>query len=81
MKDTAITVVKSVFDVIFSFWTIFIVCAGFLMYIGVESAENEAKAKEQNRLLTEACYNQGMVLVNTDAGQRCAAPQSLVKIK
>lgn len=41
--------------------------------------ESGQKANETVRKLTDVCYSQGMVLVNTDAGQRCADPQSLVK--
>ena len=48
-------------------------------FIGVVETSNQAR--ENTRRLTEACYSQGLVLVETDAGQRCVSPQSLVKVK
>ena len=81
MKQTIIDITKTLFDAIFSFFTFLFLAFGFIIWMCVVSAENTAKEKEQLRIATEACYNQGMVLVNTDAGQRCTAPQSLVKVK
>ena len=43
--------------------------------------ESGQKANENVRKLTDVCYSQGMVLVNTDAGQRCADPRTLVTVK
>lgn len=77
MKD----IVKSIFDGIFSFWTFMLVMTVLFIWIGVQATENDDKIKEQTRIATEACYAQGMVLVQSDAGPRCASPQSLVKVK
>lgn len=49
----------------------------FLIAIGNASSE----ARERTRERTAACYSQGLVLVETDAGQRCADPRTLVKVK
>lgn len=81
MKDNAITILKTVLDCIFSFWTIVVLFAAFLIWISVESAEQERKNEEAHRAATELCYTQGMVLVETDAGPRCADPRGLLKLK
>jgi hypothetical protein len=72
---------KSLADYVFSFGMfMFLFCTGFgfLLY-ATFTAEYERNKRTQLR--TEACYAQGMVLVNTDAGQRCVDPRSLVKVK
>lgn len=77
MKD----IVKSLANYVFSFGMfMFLVCTGFVfVMVTVINAENERN--ELTRQRTEACYSQGLVLVDTDAGQRCVSPQSLVKVK
>lgn len=65
-------------------WLIFFVFVGLVswfswVFIGLVEASNQSRAN--TRKLTEACYSQGLVLVNTDAGLRCADPRSLVKVK
>ena len=72
---------KSVADYVFSFWT-FILLVGFLFgWVLISINDQERANRKQTLALTEACYSQGMVLVRTDAGQRCVLPQSLVKVK
>lgn len=66
-------------DNIFTF--IFIVLGGLFIYAMFMVAEAGNVSRENTRKLTEVCYAQGMVLVDTDAGQRCVLPQSLVKVK
>jgi len=74
-------VLKSLADYVFSFGMfmfLFVVAViGLLGSIAVASAEQA----EQTQLRVDACYAQGMVLVRTDAGQRCVDPKSLVKVK
>ena len=60
---------------------IFVAFAGAFIWLMFAMAESSTQARENTRRLTEACYSQGMVLVSTDAGQRCVSPQSLVKVK
>lgn len=65
---------------------IFVLVFGALFiyaFYNLINSANEAEDKRQaeTRQLTEACYSQGMVLIDTDAGQRCADPRSLVKVK
>ena len=74
-------VLKTLADYVFSFGMfmfLFVVAViGLVSSIAIASAEQA----EQTQLRVEACYAQGMVLVRTDAGQRCVLPQSLVKVK
>jgi hypothetical protein len=72
---------KSLADYVFSYWT-FILLVGFLFgWVLISIADQERANRKQTLELTEACYAQGMVLVRTDAGQRCVDPKSLVKVK
>jgi hypothetical protein len=77
MKD----ILKTVFDYVFSFETfVALFCVGIILSLGgVIIKENERNDLTQAR--TEACYAQAMVLVQSDAGQRCVAPTNLVKVK
>jgi hypothetical protein len=81
MKKFAMNFLEGFFEQLFSFGMfIFILCIGFVLLIGGMLVE-ETKRKELTQLRTEACYAQGMVLVVSDAGQRCVAPANLVKVK
>jgi len=72
---------KKVSDVIFSFGMFaFISTLGIVLLLGSIISE-EKELRKQTQIRTEACYAQGMVLVRSDAGERCVLPQSLVKVK
>ena len=72
---------KSVADYVFSFGMfMFLFITGVILLLG-GIVEAEQASKERTQLRTEACYSQGMVLVRSDAGERCVLPQSLVKVK
>ncbi len=60
---------------------LFIAFAGVFIWLMFAMAESSSQARENTRRLTEACYSQGLVLVSTDAGQRCVDPRTLVKVK
>lgn len=72
---------NKVFDFVFRFETFVVLMFGLVVYgiYMVFDAENKTRAETQR--LTEACYSQGMVVVRTDAGQLCADPRTLVKVK
>lgn len=74
-------VFNQVMDRIFSFGTFVFLMFFVFVYILLLIGENEDRKREETRVATEACYSQGMVLVQSDAGPRCASPQSLVKVK
>lgn len=70
-----------VFDVVFSVPT-FIIGVGFgfgLLIMSVAKSEDEEK--ELRTKQTAYCYSLGQVLVTTDAGRHCVAPESLTVIK
>jgi hypothetical protein len=72
---------KSVADCVFSFGMfMFLFITGVLLLLGGFVIKTE-ELEKQTQLRVEACYAQGMVLVHSDAGQRCVLPQSLVKVK
>ena len=74
-------VLKSLADYVFSFGMfMFLLCTGFV-YVMITIANAESQRREATHAATEICYSQGLVLVDTDAGQRCVSPQSLVKVK
>jgi hypothetical protein len=72
---------KSLADYVFSFGMfMFLFCTGVLFLLSAIMIKTEEQ-REQTQLRVEACYGQNMVLVSTDAGQRCVEPKSLVKVK
>lgn len=72
---------KSLADYVFSFGMFMLLSVTGFVFLMVGIVEAEQESKERTQLRTEACYSQGMVLVRSDAGQRCVLPQSLVKVK
>lgn len=60
---------------------IFMAFVGVFVWFLIAMGEASNEARENTRKLTEACYSQGLVLVETDAGKRCADPRTLVKVK
>ena len=72
---------KSLADYVFSFGMFaFLTCVGFVFLMTTIVAA-ESEQREQTQLRTETCYAQGMVLIRSDAGERCVDPKSLVKVK
>ena len=72
---------KFVADYVFSFGTFCVLFAASFIFLILTISEQSEVARKETQRITEACYAQGMVLVDTDAGQRCVLPQSLVKVK
>lgn len=64
-------ILKTVSDIVFSFGAFVGLLIFGLIYI-ITSADAERRQTNQ------ICYAQNMVRVNTDAGERCASPSSLV---
>jgi hypothetical protein len=81
MKDDIFKFFNDIFKFVFSGWTLFFVAVASFMWLVINIGNATSAERELNRQRIEACYNAGMVLVSTDAGPRCATPQSLVKIK
>lgn len=74
-------VMQGVFDVVFSVPTFLIgLIVGFgLLIMAVGKSEQEEK--ELLIKQTAYCYSLGEVLVETDAGRHCVAPENLTIIK
>ena len=72
---------KSVADVVFSFGMFMFLFITGCIFLMVSIINVDERNREATRIATEACYSQGMVLVQSDAGQRCVDPKSLVKVK
>ena len=81
MKSFFESFFEGFFDVVFSFPTFLIgLIVGFgLLIIGVAAAEQGEK--ELRTKQTAYCYSLGEVLVTSDAGRRCVAPENLTAIK
>jgi len=70
-----------VVDKVFSAGTFLLIFTSAFIFLIFSIAEAEEVARKNTQKITEACYSQGMVVVDTDAGQRCADPRTLVKVK
>jgi hypothetical protein len=81
MKNDIFKFVNDIFKFIFSGWTLFLVAVVLFGWVIINVSKEASANRELNRQRIEACYNAGMVLVSTDAGPRCATPQSLIKVK
>ena len=74
-------IIETVLDYVFSLGMLLtILCVGFFFVIGALMIKTEEQ-RDLTQLRTETCYAQGMVLVQSDAGQRCVAPANLIKVK
>ena len=74
-----------VVDKVFSAGTFLLILSSAFLYTMFNIADSQEAARQADREKTqkiaEACYSQGMVVVRTDAGERCADPRTLVKVK
>lgn len=70
-----------VVDNVFSTGTLVIIIACGLVYGVFKISEVESARREEYQAKVEYCYSQRMVLVQTDAGERCVEPSSLVRVK
>ena len=74
-------IVKDIFDVVFSFagfMTVFAILV-LLIFSALIKQENAEKALAE--ATTKACYDGGLIKVDTDAGFYCVAPANLVKVQ
>jgi len=74
-------IVENIFNAVFSFGG-FMTIAGALFILGItlmirDDNENRALAEAT----TKACYDSGLIKVDTDAGFYCVAPSNLVKVE
>ena len=74
-------IVENIFNAVFSFAG-FMTIAGVLFILGITlmiKGENAEKALAA--ATTKACYDSGLIKVDTDAGFYCVAPANLVKVQ
>lgn len=72
--------IRTLCNYVFSFGMFCTLCfIGFIsfMYLVIT---NDNEEQEKARMDIEICYNQGMVLVETDAGPRCADIKTMMKL-
>ena len=74
-------IVKEIFDAVFSFGGFMTVAIVLLMLILTAAIKNENAEKALAEATTKACYDGGLIKVDTDAGLYCVAPANLVKVK
>jgi hypothetical protein len=81
MKDDIFKFFNDIFKFVFSGWTLFFVAVVLFGWVIINIGNANSAERELHQKRIEACYNEGMVLVSTDAGPRCATLPSLVKVK
>jgi len=74
-------IVKEIFDAVFSFAGFMTVAIVLLILILTAAVKNENAEKALAAATTKACYNGGLIKVDTDAGFYCVAPSNLVKVE
>ena len=74
-------IVKEIFEAVFSFAG-FMTIACILFALGLTlMVKGENAEKALAAATTKACYDGGLIKVDTDAGSYCVAPANLVKVK
>jgi hypothetical protein len=81
MKNELDYTFGNILDKIFSGFTLALILAGAFLFFVFNIVEQSEIARKETQQITEACYSQGMIVVDTAAGQRCADPRTLVKVK
>ncbi len=74
-------IIEKVFNAVFSFGG-FMTIAGILFLLGLTlmiKGDNADRALVE--ATTKACYDGGLIKVDTDAGSYCVAPANLVKVE
>ena len=74
-------IVKEIFEAVFSFAGFMTVAIVLLMLILTAAIKNENAEKALAEATMKACYDGGLIKVDTDAGSYCVAPANLVKVK
>ena len=74
-------VIGAIFDRVFSFGGFLTVAGILIMFLVANIAAQEKAEDELAMATTKACYDSGMIKVDTDAGFYCVVPSNLVKVK
>ena len=81
IKEIDMKIIEKVFNAVFSFGG-FMTIAGILFLLGLTlmiKGDNAGRALVE--ATTKACYDGGLIKVDTDAGSYCVAPANLVKVE
>jgi hypothetical protein len=74
-------IVENIFNAVFSFAG-FMTIAGALFILGITlMIKDENADRALAEATTKACYDSGLIKVDTDAGFYCVAPANLVKVE
>ena len=74
-------IVETIFNAVFSFGG-FMAIAGILaLFILTAAIKNENAETALTKATIKACYDGGLIKVDTDAGFYCVAPANLVKVQ
>ena len=74
-------IIEKAFNAVFSFGG-FVAIAGILIvFIFVTIINRENAENALIKATTKACYDGGLIKVDTDAGAYCVSPANLVKVK
>jgi hypothetical protein len=74
-------IVKDIFDVVFSFAGFMTVFAILVLLIFSALIKQENAKTALTKATIKACYDGGLIKVDTDAGFYCVAPANLVKVE
>ena len=74
-------IVKEIFEAVFSFAGFMTVAIVLLLLILTAAIKNENAENAFIKATTKACYDGGLIKVDTDAGFYCVAPANLVKVQ
>lgn len=74
-------IVKDIFDAVFSFAGFMTVFAILVLLIFSALIKKENTETALNKATIKACYDGGLIKVDTDAGSYCVAPANLVKVE
>jgi hypothetical protein len=80
MKDVK-NILETVFDRLFNFGSFMIYAAILVVFLFVTIIKQEYAETALTRATTKACYDGGLIKVDTDAGSYCVAPANLVKVE
>ena len=74
-------IVKDIFNAVFSFGGFVAVAGVLIVFIFGNLIRQDNAKKALVEATTKACYDGGLIKVDTDAGLYCVAPANLVKVK
>lgn len=81
MKISYLSFAEKLGRALTSFGAILCYCMAALILITFSGLQREEADQKQSQIDNAICYSRGQVVVSTDAGKRCVAPQMLGLVK